>query len=88
MMSDLQRHSLWPVHSKGTTDAKAKRPMMHHLSNENVHEEGSADGRDELWDTLPAAYKDKMSFRMPCMVDEMETLKLKQCETSTLSGPV
>ena len=81
MESDLQGYSLWPLSSGGAGDAKAKRLMMQHLSDEIIREEGSCSGGHELWNSLAAAYKDRMAFKMPDMVDELETIKLKQGET-------
>ena len=81
MESDLQGHGLWPLVEGGPTDAKAKRLMMQHLGDEIIREEGSAVGGSALWDTLAAAYKDRMAFKMPYMVDDLETLKLKPGES-------
>ena len=81
MESDLQGHGLWPLVEGGPTDAKAKRLMMQHLGDEIIREEGSAVGGSALWDTLAAAYKDRMAFKMPYMMDDLETLKLKPGES-------
>ena len=81
MESYLHRYCLWPLCSGGTTVAKAKRLMMQHLSDDIICEEGLADGGCALWNSLAAAFKDKMAVQMPYVVDEMETLKLKQGET-------
>ena len=37
--------------------------------------------RTRLWDSLSAAYTDKMTFKIPYMPDKMKTHKLKQGET-------
>ena len=81
MESDLQGHGLWPLVEDGPTDAKAKRLMMQHLGDNIIREEGSAVGGAALWSALTSAYKDRMAFKMPHMIDEMETLKLKPGES-------
>ena len=81
MESYLQGHGLWPWSSSGTTDAKAKRHMMHYLRDDIFCEEGSADGGCALRDSLAGALKDKMASKMPYKLDEIETLKLKQGAT-------
>ena len=43
MESGLQGHDSWPLCSCGTTDVKAERLMMQHLSCNLICEEGSAD---------------------------------------------
>ena len=43
MKSDLQRHGLWLLSSGGTTNAKAKRLLMQHKSDDIIRDEGLAD---------------------------------------------
>ena len=64
MESDLLGHGLWLLSSECTTDAKAKQLVMQHLSDNTIREEGSADGGCALWNSLAAAFKEKMAFRI------------------------
>ena len=74
MKSDLQVHGLWPIVLGVTADATAKRLLMQHLGDDVNHKEGFIDGGYALWNFLAAGYKDRMAFKQPYMVNEMETL--------------
>ena len=80
MESDLQGRCLWPFCSRGTTDAKAKRLMMQNFSDDIICDEVPADWGCVLWDSLAAAYKNRMAFKIRYMVKKMETLTLKHGE--------
>ena len=57
-----------------------RKLMMQHLGGNIIREEGSAVGGAALWGTLTAAYKDRIAFKQPYIIDEMETLKFKRSE--------
>ena len=57
MESDLSCHGLWPLCSVGLSDAKAKRLLMQHLSNDIIGKEGLADAGCALWDKLVVTFK-------------------------------